>query len=679
MTQPIRALQRKRQSFVHVVSLVIPLLLGVRTAGATPALEAYEQSVSAVRDHPVTVPLCGACAFGGNVAFRIEAAPQHGALGPLVRCGLNFATVSYTPPPGFTGEDVFLFAVGRAGEWSAPARVVVQVGEFPRQLPEGCPHVVFNDNRNLVVDGEKLFPIGFFCLQRNLTRSDLAELGAHFNAMHSGGSAADRLAITNDAGLYLAATYVLILREGGAGRSYFDTTWLRDQSRNPRIIAWEVAHEPTSYRDDDLRADVALQARLIRETDVCARPVVVCPEASAGERFTQYARDADLTIVQAYGTPYLPLLWLRKHIERVRDRLGDHPFICVHRIEGYQPMRYRVARREPTFQEVRATVYQSVVLGASGIWWYPHAQTVVKSDRRDFQELPEARYLVTDSPVFYDALKRIADEVRRMAPLFLAVRDTATAAPDDSGVCCAMRDLNGTLPGGEYLICVNVAEDRSTCFYYNDGNTEQIEAFVSTTTNQVLPADAPAQRVLPMSADRLYLQPVNADVSNRDLDVNRVAVHFAAAPAGARFRFAVYSDQLRDLSPDQREYLSPWYAVPADGGWVERRVLPPVTMEHTREYFVAVTVDRAGVKMWGNDPRRGPGPQPGTQSLDQHYPPLVSGRSADATITLTGGPWHAYNAVRTPDAQQCTGGTITDGTIVDAFEPYAVHVYQLVP
>lgn len=55
-----------------------------------------------------------------------------------------------------------------------------------------------------------------------------------------------------------------------------------------------------------------------------------------------------------------------------------------------------------------------------------------------------------------------------------------------------------------------------------------------------------------MSPSRLHLKRVDTGVWNRAESANRVRIHFGSAPAGARFQFALYSDQHRDLAPGRQ-------------------------------------------------------------------------------------------------------------------------------
>lgn len=271
-----------------------------------------------------------------------------------------------------------------------------------------------------------------------------------------------------------------------AGRVSIPLAWPgHHQARN--IISWEVQHEPDRFQG--LRGDVAAQAAIIRAADPCNRLVMVTPQASAGPLFTEWAEHTDYTVIQWYPTPIFPLRTLARHIDKVKARIGNQPFVYAYRTTGYQPMRFREMRREPTALEVRAATYLAAIHGASGVSLWSYSQGVADNSRHGFAERADAWYCVADSPDLYAGLKRVGLDIERTSPLLLSPRSATTAVSDSPDVECAIWDLNGTLVGGEYLVCVNVADEPSPHFEYVSGDVcEQMDAWVLTPDGRSYPA-----------------------------------------------------------------------------------------------------------------------------------------------------------------------------------------------
>jgi hypothetical protein len=409
---------------------------------------------------------------------------------------------------------------------------------------------------------------------------------------------------------------------------------------------------------------------------------MVTPQAGAERLFAEYAKQTDYTVIQWYPTPSLALRTTAEHIEYVKTLIGKQPFVYAYQIAGYQPMRYREQQREPTAVEVRAATYLAIIHGASGVSLWSYSQGVADNSRHGFAERDDAWYCVRDSPAFYAGLRRVGLDIKRTSPLLLSPRSATTAVSDNPEVECAIWDVNGTLPGGEYLVCVNVADEPSPYFEYVSGDVcEQIDAGVLTPDGRSYPASQPQypMRVIPTSPSELCLKRVHTGIWNRLEPINRVRIHFGSAPAGARFQFALYSDQHRDRGPGRKLYESRWRAIPTGAGWVEVRLSSAVTLAHTREHFLALRVRGQGVTIWSQDVRYGTRIRSGTSALRDHFPPLHRGRPARATIALRGGTFSRYCVTRSLDDRRCVPGKLSGHRITDAFEPYAVHIYQLIP
>lgn len=678
---------------------LLPAATPTSAAAGEPALAALPQHARVGSGRPTPLVLAGYSAAGTPLRFAIESGPAHGTLGPVEAGPFGLARVRYTPADGYRGPDEFRFVVAAGPRLSAPARVALEVDEPPPPAPAGCPTVRFDERGHFVIDGEPVFLCGFWGLYSR-PRGGWQELAGSFNCLVAGSHYAPEVAAAGrpEAPLYLLAQSALDIGQAG-----IDAAAVRTLARHRGIVAWEVQHEPNRYRPPDPRGDVAAQAAALRAADPCDRPVWVTPSAGAGPLFEACAEHVDFTAVQYFPTPTFALGTLAGVLERARAQTRQ-PLLYVYRVTGHQPMRYRLLVREPTPAEVRAAVYLAAVHGAAGVALFAYSKGAPDVHRHGVREPNDALYCVADSPEFFTQLGRIAADVEALAPVLLAPRAAVTVAADPPDLACAAYDVNGPLPGGEYLVCVNAADQASPYFEYVSGRQVlRIRAEALAPDGRVFPPpradDAPGPGLEPPAgpalADRpsppatparattlqpstLYMQRIHTGVHDRPEPVDRVRLRFVSAPAGVRFRFALYRDEWRDDGPGRRLYLSGWQPVPLEGA-AEAALAPPVTLEHTRAHFLLLEVDRAGARIEFEDVRHGARPTAAATELLEVFPPLHAGRPVQADIGFEGATFRAVLARRNLDAETWTAGELRDGRLRDAFAPYAVHIYQLIP
>lgn len=674
------------------------------------APSACEQAVTAEQDSPITIVLTGTSPAGRALAFTVVGPPACGTLGPLTVLPLNLAVLRYTPAPGYVGPDAFTYVVSDGPLDSPPALVTIDVRPTDPGLPACCPRVRFDEEGHFVVNGDKVLPVGYWGSYQAVPLEGWAAHAAGFRGLTASGTSPARLAGCAAYGVLLQAQGMLIFDYTDPENPFIDNSRVAAAACESAILSWEVQHEPNAYPLTTLHGDVGLQAELIRQADPCGRPVLVTPTAGADQLFAVYAQFVDYTALQYFPTPSFRLATLANHIDQIRERTGK-PACYVYRSTGYQPQRYRFAYREPTVAEARAAAYLALLHGVNGFWFWCYSKGAADRGLYGFPEESDALYRVVDSPDLAAGLAGLGAELQEWAPLLLAPRGADTAVASCPDVHAAVFDVNGPLPGGEYLVCVNVSETASPYFEYvsgsqamlirsyaltpdgrafpptacNDGRDNDGDGLIDTADPGCFGLEDESENTELLVFDtllrpsRLYLRFLHTGIWNQDEPIDRVHVRFESAPPGSQFQLAIYSDEDRDRGPDTRLYQSAWLDIPEAGGWVETTLDWPVTLEHTRDYFILMRVNQEGIVAQTQDVRHGTTSLPGYAELADTFPPLTQGRAETVTLTLGTGAFRSYRALRATGEREAAAGTITGGSFTDTFQPYAVHVYQLVP
>jgi len=122
-------------------SITLPTTTTLTIPNPTPP-SAADVTAATDADTPVTVTLSGSDLTDCELTFSIVGAPSHGTLGTIANhaCspGLpmsDTASVTYTPAPGFSGNDSFTYVVNDGTSNSSPATVRITVKP---QAPPSC-------------------------------------------------------------------------------------------------------------------------------------------------------------------------------------------------------------------------------------------------------------------------------------------------------------------------------------------------------------------------------------------------------------------------------------------------------------------------------------------------------------------------------------------------------------
>jgi hypothetical protein len=225
--------------------------------------------------------------------------------------------------------------------------------------------------------------------------------------------------------------------------------------RHPALWAWYLVDEP------DLNGVSPEQVKAAQRfvKSLGARKPTALVLYQGGEAL-DYANIADVTMVDRYPIPWLPLANFPQHVRLARLALGpDKPLIAV--IQAFDwsshPKLLPGERnlRPPTYKELRCMTYCALARRATGLFYYC---------------FDDHAWKLKDHPAVWDAVREVVKEVNQLQPLFEgehvwwpyvhAFPDPGTGfnAALESSICSTLlrvRQGNTTTPAGDYLLTVN--------------------------------------------------------------------------------------------------------------------------------------------------------------------------------------------------------------------------------
>ena len=225
---------------------------------------------------------------------------------------------------------------------------------------------------------------------------------------------------------------------------------------HPALWSWYLIDEPDMQRVSPERVEAA--HRVVKRAGASKPTSLVLYQ---GDEAQWYGNIADITMVDRYPVPWLPLANFSQHIHKTRlatDR--DRPLIAV--IQSFdwaaQPESILPGEenlRPPTELELRSMTYSALARGANGIFYFSYAD----------MRLKERKY-----PELWEALKRVVKEVRRREALFAAdhvwwpkahhfenqdTRFNAALEASVQSVLLHVKHGDELLPPGHYILAVN--------------------------------------------------------------------------------------------------------------------------------------------------------------------------------------------------------------------------------
>ena len=173
-----------------------------------------------------------------------------------------------------------------------------------------------------------------------------------------------------------------------------------------------------------------------------------------------YANIADITMIDRYPVPWLPLANFGQHVRMTRLALGPKkPLIAVVQAFNwnYYPELLQTDQelREPTYEEIRAMAYSALVQRADGLFFYA---------------FDDGKWRIQDHPHTWEALRKVVGEIQERLPLFEAQHiwwpyqheygelsgrfNEALESSIAPALVRVAKDHPG-LPAGDYILAVN--------------------------------------------------------------------------------------------------------------------------------------------------------------------------------------------------------------------------------
>ncbi|MCF7669651.1 MAG: hypothetical protein K9N48_07740 [Verrucomicrobia bacterium] len=226
------------------------------------------------------------------------------------------------------------------------------------------------------------------------------------------------------------------------------------------LWGWYLVDEPDLRR---VPPEQVVQAQRFLKNIPARKPTALV--LFQGAEAENYGNIADITMIDRYPVPWLPLANFEQHVRMTRLALDkDEPLIAVVQsfdwsyysdlLPGYEGF------RPPTESELRCMVYGALAQGADGIFFYAY---------------DAGGWRVYEHPKTWSALKNVVAEMNKRMPLFKAEHlwwpyihkfEGGEKGFNEALASCITPALlrvdsgNADLPEGEYILLVNNSDRR---------------------------------------------------------------------------------------------------------------------------------------------------------------------------------------------------------------------------
>lgn len=299
----------------------------------------------------------------------------------------------------------------------------------------------------------EFYPVGIYSVDRLEDLAVVKEAG--FNAV-SGLARADFLSKAEELGVK-----VLAPADTTAGPEFNTEAAKRAISRfdsHPALWSWYVADEPDFQKIPP--QDVVAANGFIKRAGA-KKPTALLLWQGASALY--YANITDITMIDRYPVPWLPLANFSQHVRDTRLALGkDKPMIAVIQAFDWNAYPQLVPGerdlRPPTYEELRCLTYCALAQRADGLFYYA---------------FDSGAWRIWEHPETWWALKQVVTEVNLRLPLFKAehlwcpwVQDyrdwsqrfNAALEGSVSPALLRVKTGNELVPAGKYVLTVNTTE-----------------------------------------------------------------------------------------------------------------------------------------------------------------------------------------------------------------------------
>jgi hypothetical protein len=227
---------------------------------------------------------------------------------------------------------------------------------------------------------------------------------------------------------------------------------------HPALWAWYVVDEPDM--DGIPPTQVSQACRSLKAAGARKPTALVLYQ---GYQSLHYANIADITMIDRYPIPWLPLANFGQHVTTARLAVAkDKPLLAVIQAFDWSSCPEMLPGEEnlrpPTYEELRCMTYEALARGANGLFYFA---------------FDSGRWKIRDHPETWEALKTVVKEVNARLPLFAAqpqwwAKNHKFSDPThrfnaalESSVTSTLLRVgvgNELVPAGDYILAVNNTE-----------------------------------------------------------------------------------------------------------------------------------------------------------------------------------------------------------------------------
>jgi hypothetical protein len=244
------------------------------------------------------------------------------------------------------------------------------------------------------------YPIGLYSVGSETNLAEIADAGF---SLVAGPARLGFLDAAKASGIGVMAS------PGSSAGDHFDAAKVRSTvaklDRHPALWSWYLIDEPDMHSVSPEKVEAA--HRFVKRLGATKPTSLVLFQ---GDSAKWYGDIADITMIDRYPVPWLPLANFSQHIHKTRLATdADRPVIAVIQSFDWTAHKSQLPGeknlRPPTERELRSMTYSALARGANGIFYFSYADMRLKARKH---------------PELWAALKRVVGEVRRREALFAA-------------------------------------------------------------------------------------------------------------------------------------------------------------------------------------------------------------------------------------------------------------------
>jgi hypothetical protein len=187
---------------------------------------------------------------------------------------------------------------------------------------------------------------------------------------------------------------------------------LRKLRGSPAILAWYLVDEPDVSK---IPAEAVKEVNgFIKSLDSTHKTALVIGQGKAAK---DYVGCTDITMIDWYPIPHLPLVSVAKNVDEVvkrqdcfaearNDNWRGQVWVVLQAFDWSfysKKAREKGIGRNPTYEEMRCMTYLSIIHGVKGIFYYTY----------------KSKYYIKDYPEHWENLKKIVGELRELGSVLL--------------------------------------------------------------------------------------------------------------------------------------------------------------------------------------------------------------------------------------------------------------------